>query len=248
MQLPVAYQPDKAYWLLVAAHGGGGNGADTRVGRYGLWAKKLGLDAVVVTPSFHQTDAVAVRFPSLGEDKFLKAVVAKLRSKHKLRDKLLLTGYSRGGQFSHRFALRNPELIFACAPQAAGTWTAPDGRFLLDIVGEVKNPAEFLVSTAGEQYRENLRTNFNERVASVAGLPAKPGANKIPFHVMCGTLDTRIEIARKFVASLESAGYSVQSAWPRSPHGPTKLAHVDEWEKFRRTAIEFFIEVTKNHD
>ncbi|MDE0261278.1 MAG: hypothetical protein OXJ37_02585 [Bryobacterales bacterium] len=245
VQLPHDYESRRTYWLLVAAHGGGGNGADSRVGRYGHWAERLGLEAIVVTPTFHQTNAAAVRFPSLGEDEFLKAVIADVKSNHKLQARILLTGYSRGGQFSHRFALQNPRLVFACAPQAAGSWTTPDGRFLMEGRGEIRNPSKALASMAPSDLQERWRANFDPRaVAPVAGLPAKPGAERIPFHVMCGTLDTRYEIALDFVASLKDSGYEVTTEWPRSPHGPTEPGHVEEWEKFRRRAIEFFLEVT----
>ena len=245
VQLPRDFQEDKTYWLLVAAHGGGGNGSDSRVGRYGLWADKLGLDAVVVFPTFHQTDTVPVRFPSLGEDEFLKRVIDDLQPSYRLRKKILIAGYSRGAQFSHRFTLRNPELVYACAPHASGTWTTPDGRFLVEGFGEVKDPLKFLSSTPAQDLRANLRIIFEPRVASVAVLPAKPGASDIPFMVMCGTLDSRLDIAKAFVTSLQAAGYSVETAWPRSPHGPSEVAHVAEWETFRRKAIEFFIDVTR---
>ena len=245
VQLPRDYEHQKTYWLLVAVHGGGGNGAEPRVGRYGHWAEKLGLEAVVVTPTFHQTNAAAVRFPSLGEDDFLGAVIADARSTHRLREKILLTGYSRGGQFSHRFALRNPELVFACAPQASGSWTTPEGRFLMEGRSEIKDPRAFLESMDLSDLQERWRANFNPRaVAPVAGLPAKPGAERIPFHVMCGRLDTRYAIAREFAGSLKEAGYDVKTEWPRSPHGPTEPDHVAEWEKFRRRAVEFFLEIT----
>lgn len=131
VQLPRDCEHRKTYWLVVAAHGGGGKRAEPRVGRYGHWTEKLGLEAVVVTPTFHQTNPAAVRFPSLGEDEFLEAVTAAMRSTHELRERILLTGYSRGGQFSHRLALRNPELVFACAPQTSGSRTTPDGRSLM---------------------------------------------------------------------------------------------------------------------
>ncbi|MDE0101035.1 MAG: hypothetical protein OXN89_01525 [Bryobacterales bacterium] len=245
VQVPDDYEPRRTYWLLVAAHGGGGHGADQRVGRYGQWSERLGLEAIVVTPTFHQTDAAAVRFPSLGEGEFLKAVITDVRLKRKLREMILLTGYSRGGQFSHRFALQNPDLVFACAPQAAGSWTTPDGRFLMEGRGEVSNPAQVLASMDLSELQERWRANFSpQAVAPVAGLRAKQGAARIPFHVMCGKLDTRYPIAMDFATSLRELGYEVTTEWPRSPHGPTEPSHVEEWEKFRRRAIEFFLEVT----
>jgi pimeloyl-ACP methyl ester carboxylesterase len=244
VRLPRGLDSDRTYWLLVGVHGGGGNGAGRVAGSIGLWTNRLGLDAIVVTPTFDQEDADAGRFPSLGEDEFLKSIITGLRQQYLLREQILLFGYSRGGQFSHRFALQNPELVRACAPLAAGTWTTPDGRFLVDGVGEVKDPRAYVISTNAEQVGENQRT-FSSRVVSVADLPAKPGAEKIPFLVMCGTLDTRIEIARAFAATLEAEGYKVQTEWPRTPHSPTEDFPMAEWDVFFRRATEFFIEVTR---
>ena len=94
--------------------------------------------------------------------------------------------------------------------------------------------------------QERWQANFNPRaVAPVADLPAKPEAERIPFHVMCGSLDTRLPVAKEFVASLKKGGYNVRFESPHAPHGPTEPEHVAEWEKFRRRAIEFFLEVTK---
>jgi len=66
-----------------------------------------------------------------------------VRRRFPLRSMILLTGYSRGGQFAHRFALAHPSQVEAVGPFASGTWTTPGGRFLVEGLDEVRNAWEF---------------------------------------------------------------------------------------------------------
>jgi len=145
VRLPAKYREGKTYWLLVSVHGGGGNGRrhflSTGIRRA---ADRIGLDAILVSPSFSNADFQASRFPILGEGRFLISVLEDLRGAYQLQPKILLTGYSRGGQFSHRFAFRNPKLVEAVAPFAAGTWTTPGGALLIESFGKVDNSEVFL--------------------------------------------------------------------------------------------------------
>lgn len=245
IRLPKNFIPEKTYWALVVVHGGGGNGLrffmadDVR-----RVADEIGLDAIVISPSFSNTDVSASRFPDLGEGEFLQIVLKDVNRKYKLRDKILLTGYSNGGQFTHRFALRNPTQVEAVAPFAAGTWTTPDGRLLIDSFGEVENPKVFLSSPENaSSVPERLGNMFSPRVANVAGLLAESGSEKIPFLVMCGTLDSRLDIAKKFVSSLKNAHFRVETEWPRTPHNPRTEGYQDEFKKFSQRAAEFFLQV-----
>jgi pimeloyl-ACP methyl ester carboxylesterase len=248
---PQDFDPEKKYWLIVVVHGGGGNGSTffmTEAVR--AEADKQGLQTIVIAPSFSNTDFLASRFPELGEGEFLKQVLKNVYGKFNLHKKILLTGYSRGGQFTHRFALLNPEYVKACAPFAAGTWTTPDGRLLIDSYGEVGNLETFLLSeNISNDIPERLHNLFQPRVAEVAGIKAKIESKKIPFLVMCGTLDTRYEIAREFAGSLKSGGYKVQTQWPQTPHGE-KEKYKKEFAKYSQKAVEFFQDVTyrSNYD
>ena len=247
VRLPVDFAPEETYWLLVTVHGGGGHGRShflaTGIRRV---ADEMGLDAIVVSPSFSNKDSQASRFPALGEGEFLQAVLEDLRHQYKLKAKILLTGYSRGGQFSHRFAFSHPELVEAVAPFAAGTWTTPDGRLLIEAFGEVDTPNSFLSDPGNTSLApERLKDIFSPRVAKVAGIPARSQAKHVPFLVMCGSLDTRFEIAQLFAGSLEVAGYSVQTEWPRTPHGSRdKEEFKAEFEKYSQRAVKFFMRVT----
>jgi glycerophosphoryl diester phosphodiesterase len=96
----------KTYWPLVSVHGGGGNGK-THFLAPAIRAKAdlLGLDAIVVGPSFSNDDFQASRFPALGEGEFLLRVLEQINQEFRLHPKILLTGYSRGGQIYAPFRL-----------------------------------------------------------------------------------------------------------------------------------------------
>lgn len=248
VRLPSDYRPEKTYWLLVTVHGGGGNGQNHFLARgVRRAADEAGLDAIVVSPTFSGADAAASRFPVLGEGQFLKVVITDLCTKYRLHPNILLTGYSRGGQFSHRFAFDNPQLVAAVAPLAAGTWTTPDGALLIDSVGRVDNPESYL-SDAGNRplVPDRLRDLFSTRVAKVAGRVPSPGATEVPFMVMCGSLDSRFAIAQQFADSLRKSGYRVQTEWPKTPHGSKNDPEFRaEFAKYSRSAVAFFLEVTQ---
>jgi len=222
--LPTDYRQDHMYWALFVAHGGGSNGktfwlaSDLRCA-----ADEIDLKVIIISPSFLKDDPNNERFPVLGEGDFLKSVIEDAKTRYRLKSKILLTGYSRGAQFSHRFALQNPDLVQACAPLAAGAWTTPDGRFLMYTLGEIPDPKSFLsLPENGEGLKASQKNLFDPRVAKVAGQSATSGAKEIPFLVMCGTLDERFEIAQAFYQSLKEQGYIVETAWPETKHGGRK--------------------------
>jgi len=243
---PPNFDRTKSYWALVVVHGGGQHGRipfpNAGMARF---TAELGLDAIVISPSFSNDDNNASRFPSLGEGEFLEEVLMRLRKEYALRPKILLTGYSRGGQFAHRYALAHPEQVAAVAPLASGTWTTPDGRFLVEGIGELRNARGFLTDTTNaSKVPDNLRDLFQPRVAAVAETRAAGRAREVPYLVMCGTLDPRLPIAEEFVRSLQSLGYQVAAESPRTPHGCDNAAcwqqHRSEFEKYLRRTVDFF--------
>lgn len=245
--LPKEFDPDMTYWPLVVVHGGGGRGkTDPKAIAMRQVADEVDLPAILITPDFVVKDKNVSRFPMLGEETFLKAVLQQVRGKFNLRPKVLLTGYSMGGQFTHRFALGNPGLVYACAPLAAGTWTTPDGRLLIEDYGEVENAEAFLSSRMNvTKIPSRLSGLFDARVAQVAESPAAKRAQKIPFLVMCGTLDTRWSIAKEFASSLKTSGFNVQTEWPVTPHGSQGGKHKAEFAKYPQRVIEFFTKHTE---
>jgi dipeptidyl aminopeptidase/acylaminoacyl peptidase len=247
VHLPEGFDQEVTYRILVSVHGGGGNGRSHFLAEgFRRFVDETGFGAIVVSPSFSNTDFQASRFPELGEGEFLKRVLEDLHGRYRLHKKILLSGYSRGGQFSHRFALGNPGLVEAVVPCAAGTWTTPDGELLIESIGAVENPRTFLGDAANAgSAPERLEGLFTERVARVAGMQARPGAEEVPFLVMCGSLDTRFDIAQQFARSLKDNGYTVETEWPRTPHGSRdKEEYKGEFEKYARSAAEFFQRIT----
>jgi pimeloyl-ACP methyl ester carboxylesterase len=246
VRLPLDFDARKTYWPLVSVHGGGGNGRTFfQAKAVRQETNRQGLDAIVISPSFSNEDFEASRFPDLGEGEFLKQVLKHVRSKYKLHDKILITGYSRGGQFSHRFTLRNPQMVKAVAPCSAGTWTTPNGHLLVENIGEVEDPKYYLTKTTNlSDVPERLHGMFNERVGGAAGLKARRGSKAVPFYVMCGSLDPRYDIAQTFVRRMKESGYNVDSAWPRTPHGSRNSEEFkSEFEKYSRNTVEFFLRV-----
>jgi poly(3-hydroxybutyrate) depolymerase len=251
LYLPEPFDNSKTYWPLVVVHGGDQDGRtpfpNASLARFVAESR---LEAIVVSPSFSNDDYNASRFPSLGEGAFLDEVLTDVRRSYSLRPKMLLAGYSRGGQFSHRYAFAHPERVAAVAPLASGTWTTPDGRFLVEGVGEIRNATAYLTdSMNASKVPERFRDLFQPRVAAVSEASAVEGARSIPFLVMCGTLDPRLPIAQEFARSLESLGYQVSVEWPRTPHGCDDMAcwmeRRVEWEKYLLRTVAFFARVAK---
>ena len=242
IQYPEDIEPEKIYWLLIVVHGGGGNGRSYWLADGIKEAiENQAIDAIIVTPSFSNTDVQASRFPQLGEGEFLIRVVKELHKKFRIHDKILLSGYSRGGQFTHRFALQHPELVKACASFSAGTWTTPDGKLLIESMDMIDDPASFLNDKDNaREAPERLSGLFYDRVAKVAGSPAKEDARKLPFLIMCGSLDPRYEIAQQFAKSLQTHGYKVQTSWPETPH-KGRDQYPEEFTKYSMKAVSFFL-------
>ncbi|MGB0580017.1 MAG: alpha/beta hydrolase-fold protein [Limisphaerales bacterium] len=210
VRLPKNYDPSKSYWCLVVFHGGGGNGRNHWLVRDMYRAsRKIDLPVIVISPTGSRSDPNEQRFPSLGDGEYLRHVLTDARGRYRLKPKILLTGYSRGAQFAHRFALQNPKLVHACAPLAAGSWTSPDGGFqMYAFPDKVANAAEFLGDpNNATEMPAPQRQLFVPAVAKVAGRSAVPGAKEIRFLVMCGQEDVRLPFTRSFANSLASHGY-----------------------------------------
>ena len=242
--LPPRFDREKTYWLLVVM--GAVNGRNNFLANGILRAAPdNALEAIVVSPSSPDDDLNAIRFPTLGEGEFLADIITAMRTEYRLKPKILLTGYSRGAQFAHRFAFSHPDVVEAVAPLASGTWTTPDGRFLVEELGEMPAPHTFLAKTENAAaVPVRLRNLFEPRVAAVAGSKAKTASKNIPFLVMCGTLDPRLPIAKEFVHSLETLGYHVEVEWPRTPHmcraNSCPTVEQAEFQKYSRKTVEFF--------
>jgi predicted esterase len=229
--LPNNYDPDKTYWPLIQLYGPMG---------LDRLASEGGLDAIVI-----YTGGFKNNYSGTGNGDYLKKVIRDAQSKYKLRDKILITGHSAGAGVGHRFTLQNPEWVHAAAPYSSGSWTTPDGRYLMTgrhKQGEtpVELPHEEVEAYLINHERENQRLG-----AKLAGLKAQPGAEKIPFLVMCGTLDPRWEFGKRFAQILEEQGYYVETEWPETTHAIGKPPNSDEESaRYNTRIIDFFLRMT----
>jgi pimeloyl-ACP methyl ester carboxylesterase len=242
--LPPGFNRRTTYWPLVVV---GGGFLPSGIARHVAESR---FDAIVISSSGPSDDINATRFPALGEGEFLQGILRELRKEYRLRPKMLLAGYSRGAQFAHRFALALPQQVEAVAPLASGTWTTPDGRFLVEGLGEVPNAQTFLSNAANaDAIPARLNDLFDPQVAAVSASKAGAGARNVPFLVMCGTLDPRLPIAKEFVRGLETLGYRVEVEWPRTPHvcnnDACRAEFHAEFQKYSRSAVDFFRRVSQ---
>lgn len=244
VRLPKDYDASRTYWALVVFHGGGGNGRNNWLVReMHRAAMAIGLPVLVISPTGSRTDPNEQRFPTLGDGPYLRRALTHAKSRYRLHPKILLTGYSRGAQFAHRFALQNPDLVHACAPLSAGSWTSPDGGFqMYSSEGKAMNAQSFLGNPKNaKDMPAQQQQLFNPRVANAAGLTAAKGARAIRFLVMCGLEDERLPSSRAFAESLAAYDFEVETAWPKTPHGGRdKNKYKAEFQLYPRTTVKFF--------
>ncbi|OYV06187.1 MAG: hypothetical protein CFE26_07670 [Verrucomicrobiales bacterium VVV1] len=164
--LPTAEpKPGKSYWLVVGVHGLGGNGK----GAMGLspWAVD---DVIVLGPSF-------VNGYQSGDGtnaEKLKALITKIGGKWKLHPKILLHGFSAGAQFTHRFAIQNPDVVGVASAHSAGSWSPPTGPL----------PTVFFAVSCGETdtQKADPRMELN-RLEGLRAFAKALGEQKVPHEV-----------------------------------------------------------------
>ncbi|MFK7788741.1 MAG: hypothetical protein AB8C95_04500, partial [Phycisphaeraceae bacterium] len=118
------YTPDnidsqKTYTLVVGVHGYRGKGKGA--GGYAGWVKDH--DVIVIGPTY---DSNGYQYLQQGSDQQTIDLVKMLRKQYKLHDKIFIGGFSGGSQYSHRFAMKYPDLVAGCAAHSGGTWATGD--------------------------------------------------------------------------------------------------------------------------
>jgi predicted esterase len=240
--LPPQFDRNKQYWVLAAIY------SPPMLDDLQRAIAAFGFEAIMISPNFREDQINLTRFPVSTERDFFKEVIKAVRAEYSVKAKILLSGYSRGAQFAHRYAFAHPDEIEALGALASGTWTTPDGRLLVEEIGEVRDAQTFLSKPENAKSAPaRLADMFDPAVAAVAELKAAKGSARVPVLVMCGTLDPRLPIAREFVRSLETLGYRVSSAWPRTPHVCQKCAPDvrAEFAKYSEETVEFFQQATR---
>jgi poly(3-hydroxybutyrate) depolymerase len=236
VRLPAAFDSGRQYWLMIVVHGAGGSGKDANLGRYWSPIQEAGINAILVTPSFKND--MTTWFPSLGEGDVLIQMIDRLRTTYPLFPKILIAGFSGGANFVHRFTFEHASMVSAAVAYAAGSWTTPDGRFLVKGLGEVRDARTF---ANGQPIPTSMlpgREHYLNEVAVTTGIRRlPPGTPPVPFLVMCGTRDVeRIDNAKAFARSLSDHGFPLETDWPDASHELTP-------DVIQRT-IKFFQRVT----
>lgn len=124
--LPLNYQQNKSYDLLIILHG---VGKDARWGHTAIDPARLGKDMIVISPagtnvlaqgvrtfSDEQTDYMAFREFMLEMTRIFPA------------DRIVLYGYEQGGSFALSFAEQFPSLAEGVVVQACRPWTEEEER------------------------------------------------------------------------------------------------------------------------
>ena len=90
---------------------------------------------------------------------------------------------------------------------ASGTWTTPDGRFLVEELGEVRNPRTFLSNASNASaIPARLKDLFEPRIARRGGLESGSQHRMFPSWSCAERWILRQPIAKEFVRSLEALG------------------------------------------
>jgi pimeloyl-ACP methyl ester carboxylesterase len=141
VQVPPGAIPGRPLTVLLALHGMGGNGPD--------FARPVAAEAatqgwLLVAPTIDYRDwrdPEVVRRDGLDLLPALKGLLDDLPAQTGLtiRRRVLVYGFSRGGQTAHRFALFYPRLARAVAAMATGTYTLPATEALAGPAGTPLN-------------------------------------------------------------------------------------------------------------
>jgi poly(3-hydroxybutyrate) depolymerase len=210
--------------VLVALHGMGGNGPD--------FSRRLIEDAdrngwVLVAPTINYRDwrdPEQVRRDGADVLPALKALIDELPSRTglALRKRVLLYGFSRGGQTAHRFALFYPKSVLGVASFSCGTYTLPT---TLIRQGSDEIPLKFPYGVGDiEQYEGQPFDPSSVRQVDfwlgVGGRDNVPADVPHQWDAYIGT--TRVDRAQSFSQSLTQLGaHTGLTVFPNASHEVT---------------------------
>jgi poly(3-hydroxybutyrate) depolymerase len=210
--------------VLVALHG---VGAEGRGFCSSLLAEADRNGWVVVAPTYRYEnwhDPAAVVRDDLTILPRLKAAIDAVpeRTGLRVRDRVLLYGFSRGGQVAHRFALAYPHAVLGVATLSAGTYTLPTAEWT---VNGTRRPLPLPFGTAGlgAQLGVTPQASALERVAFWVGVGEQDNrAADAPVAWTPYIGPNRVERARAFAAALLRQGIRTElTIFPGVDHTET---------------------------
>jgi predicted esterase len=207
--------------VLVVLHGMGGNGPDM--------ARDLVPEAdrngwLLVAPTIDYRDwrdPEQVRRDGSESLPALKTLLDSLPSRTglALNDRVLLYGFSRGGQTAHRFALFYPDSVLRVASFSCGTYTLPAER-VRTVAGEAPLEFPYGVGDLARYQGEPFDAEGVRGVQFWLGVGARDNqANEVPrqWDPYLGT--TRVERAQTFVRALDQLGVNASlNVFPGAAH------------------------------
>jgi predicted esterase len=224
VHLPPDPESRQPLTVLVALHGMGGNGSD--------FSRKLIEHAdrrgwLLVAPSIKYRDWRDPEEVRRDGAEYLPALKATLEELPRqtglaLRERVLLYGFSRGGQAAHRFAFMYPEASRGVAALSSGTYTLPKKQIQR---GADEALLRFPYGVADlEQY---IGKPFDPAAVRQVGFWLGVGANDnlasdLPRQWDAYIGSTRVERARAFSRALEEMGANAELAiFPNASHEVT---------------------------
>jgi predicted esterase len=234
VHLPSAATARQPLTVLVALHGMGGNGTD--------FSRKLIEHAdrrgwLLVAPTIKYRDwrnPEEVRRDGAEYLPALKGVLDDLSNQTglTLHERVLLYGFSRGGQAAHRFAFMYPEASRGVAALSSGTYTLPKKQIQR---GADEALLRFPYGVADlEQY---MGKPFDPAAVRQVGFWLGVGANDnlasdLPRQWDAYIGSTRVERARAFSRALEEMGANAElRIFPNASHEVT--------DEMRAQAVDF---------
>ena len=198
--LPEGEAPEEGWPVVVFSGGAGSRGLSPRRGPIlaeAFQEKEYPVAIFTVATRNHLS-------PGADGGEPLLAAVDALAEEYPVQRDFYLAGFSRGGQYAHRFVFHAaPERVLGVAPCNPGTWTLPTG------------------GTHGQHGANERGTpmppdagGWNERMWDASLEPAKPEARQVPFLVLCTRGDAnRLPSAKIFAEAMKEEGFIVETSF-----------------------------------
>jgi S-formylglutathione hydrolase FrmB len=206
LYIPPSLDPSRPVQLLVVLHGQGGTGPAI-VERLRPCADEHGWVMVAPTMAYRDyMDAEQVRLDGQQNIPSVHSLLQQVRQQQMsdmpFQDRLLVYGFSRGGQMAHRLAMFYPDEIEAVATVSAGSYTLPRSSLELTFPYGVAD----LVTYRGDEFDAErfVRIPFWVGVGGADTIAAETARAWDRFEG-----STRVDRARHFADALTQLGSQV---------------------------------------